>query len=107
MSRTIPARGRIDFPRVASAALANSETICRRWLPQGRMDGNEWVALNPKRPDHRLGSFKVNLATGRWGDFADGAAGGDLISLAAYLFGMRQRDAAIRVAEMVGTSPYA
>lgn len=107
MSRAIPARGHIDFTRVASAALSNSETICRRWLPKGRMEGNEWVALNPRRPDHRLGSFKVNLVTGKWGDFADGAAGGDLISLAAYLFEMCQRDAAIRVAEMVGTSPYA
>lgn len=100
-------RGRVDFPRVAAAALDNSETICRRWLPQGRLDGVEWVALNPRRTDQRLGSFKVNLATGRWGDFADGAAGGDLISLAAYLFQMRQREAAIKVAEMVGISPYA
>lgn len=100
------AAGRIDFRRVAEMALGSSETICRRWLPDGRCEGHEWVARNPKRPDRHLGSFKVNLSTGRWGDFADGASGGDLVSLAAYLFDMRQREAALRVAEMVGTNPY-
>jgi len=32
--------------------------------------------------------------------------GGDLISLAAYLFRISQRDAALRVAEMIGIDPY-
>jgi len=99
--------GRIDFTRISGAALGHSETIVRRWLPDGRRDGHEWVARNPRRSDQRLGSFKINLQSGRWADFAAGESGGDLISLAAYLFEMRNREAALKVAEMVGTNPYA
>jgi len=99
-------RGRIDFPRIAGSALGFADTLCRRWLPDGRADGHEWVARNPKRSDHRPGSFKINLATGRWGDFAEGSGGGDLISLAAYLFDLSQRDAALRISEMLGINPY-
>lgn len=99
-------RGRIDFPRVAGATLAHSETLCRRWLPDGRRDGHEWVARNPKRSDHRPGSFKINIATGRWGDFAAGVGGGDLVSLAAYLHDLSNRDAALRISEMLGINPY-
>lgn len=98
--------GRIDFTRIAQVARDNAETVLRQWLPDGRRDGVEWVARNPRRADRTLGSFKVNLSTGRWADFAEGESGGDLISLAAYLFAMRQREAALRVAEMLGLHPY-
>ncbi len=100
-------RGRpIAFQRVADAAARHSETVLRRWLPDGRIDGHEWIARNPKRADRKLGSFKVNLKTTRWGDFATGYKGGDLISLAAYLFDLNQAEAALRVAEMLGVDPY-
>lgn len=94
--------GRIDFGKVKRAAAASSENIVRRWLPDGRREGPEWVARNPRRNDHRAGSFKVNLRTGAWGDFATGDKGGDLIALAAYLFGLSQLEAAKRVADMLG-----
>lgn len=93
---------RIAFARISAAALDASETILTRWLPDGRREGAEWVARNPTRGDHHLGSFKVNIRTGRWGDFAAGASGGDLIALAAYLFSLSQKDAAARCAEMLG-----
>ena len=83
-------RGHIDFKRIAVAALGQADAIVRRWLPDGRRDGAEWVARNPRRDDRRLGSFKVNLTTGRWGDFATGESGGDLIALGAYLFRLKQ-----------------
>jgi len=102
-----PRGGRIDFARVNSAALTRAETIVGRWLPDGRRDGREWVARNPRRADRKPGSFKVSLSTGKWGDFAAGVSGGDLVSLAAYLHGLSQRDAAIRTAEMIGVSPWA
>jgi hypothetical protein len=62
--------------------------------------------LNPTRADRRRGSFKVNLNTGRWSDFAAGAAGGDLIALAAYLFHLSQAEAALKIAAMLGVDPY-
>ncbi len=99
-------RRRIDFARVAAAALARSDALVRQWAPNGSRDGREWVALNPRRADRRPGSFRVNLATGRWADFATGDAGGDLVSLAAYLFSLRQDQAALRLAEMLGVDPW-
>jgi hypothetical protein len=98
--------GRIDFDKVKSAALARAETIVRRWLPDGHPEGPEWVARNPRRNDRRAGSFKVNLRTGAWGDFATGDRGRDFISLAAFLFGLRQKEAAERVADMLGIDPH-
>jgi hypothetical protein len=80
--------------------------ILTRWLPDGRREGAEWVARNPKRADGRLGSFKVNLHSGRWSDFATGDKGGDLIALAALLFNLRQDEAARRVAKMIGLDPF-
>jgi hypothetical protein len=77
-----------------------------RWLPDGRREGTEWVCRNPTRDDRRRGSFKVNVATGKWGDFATGDRGADLVSLAAYLFTLSQAQAALKVADMIGVSPY-
>jgi hypothetical protein len=75
--------------------------LAARWLPSGRRCGAEWVALNPRRPDRRPGSFKVNLQSGLWADFATGDRGGDVISLAAYLFGTSQLEAARRLRLML------
>jgi hypothetical protein len=76
--------------------------LVARWLPKGRREGREWVTRNPTRADRCPGSFKVNLVTGRWADFASGDKGGDAISLAAYLHGLTQLEAARRLAEMLG-----
>ena len=74
-----------------------------RWLPDGRREGREWVALNPRRNDRSPGSFRINLQTGKWADFAtDDARGGDPVSLAAYLFGASQGEAARSLAAMLG-----
>ncbi|MDQ2104435.1 hypothetical protein [Azospirillum isscasi] len=90
------------FARANQAALGCLPTILERWLPNGKRIGREYVARNPRRNDRHAGSFKVNLHTGRWADFATGDKGGDPVSLAAYLFGMSQADAARRLAEMLG-----
>jgi len=94
--------GRIAFRHIADIALGAASTLVPRWLPDGRREGCEWVATNPTRTDKRRGSFKVNLRTGRWSDFAVGASGGDLTALAAYLFGLSQREAALRIAAALG-----
>jgi hypothetical protein len=92
----------VDFAAVNRAALGRLPDILARWLPGGRMEGREYVVRNPKRHDRRPGSFKINLDTGRWADFATGDKGGDPISLAAYLAGCRQVEAARRLAAMLG-----
>ncbi len=95
---------RIDFRQINSRALAVLPDILRRWLPDGRRLGGEWVARNPRRIDLHLGSFRINLGSGKWADFATGDRGGDVISLAAYLGGCSQTEAARRLAKMRGLS---
>lgn len=91
------------FKDVAAAALAQAGMLVPSWLPEGRREGPEWGALNPNRADNQRGSFKVNLQTGRWSDFAsDGVAGGDLISLYAYLQAMEQGEACKELAQRMG-----
>lgn len=99
-------RPQIDFQRINQAALRSLDAILVRWLPDGRREGREWVARNPRRPDRRLGSFRINLDTGRWADFATGDKGGDVISLAAYLGHLNQAQAAIALADMLGVSAH-
>jgi hypothetical protein len=98
--------GRIDFERVKVAALANIDGIVLGLLPDGRREGAEWVARNPLREDRRPGSFKVNLQSGKWGDFATGDRGGDLVSLAAFVARVDQRTAAIELAKALGIDPF-
>lgn len=105
--RGIVRSGRIDFERVNRSAMANALAVVRGLLPEGRLEGQEYVARNPLRPDRRLGSFKVNVRTGRWADFATGDGGGDMVSLAAFVSGLPQREAAIRLADSLGVSPWA
>ena len=95
-------RSGIDFETINRAALARLPDLCARWLPDGRRRGHEYVARNPLRTDRRAGSFSINLNSGRWADFAVGASGGDPVSLAAYLSGLGQADAARRLADMLG-----
>lgn len=93
---------RINFDKVNRVALSYSLAILQRWLPDGRVSGREYRARNPKRHDRRIGSFSVNMQTGQWADFAAGEKGGDLISLAAYLFDLKQGEAARQLAWMIG-----
>ena len=94
--------GRLDFATINRAALTDLPTVLRRWLPDGRVIGEEFVARNPTRHDRRPGSFKINVKTGRWADFATGDKGGDPVSLVAYLEGCGQGEAARRLAAALG-----
>jgi len=92
----------IDFKSINRAALANLPAVLRRLLPGGKIVGWEYAALNPRRSDRRLGSFKVNLRSGAWADFATDDKGGDPVSLVAYLENISQGEAARLLARMVG-----
>jgi hypothetical protein len=98
------ARRHPDFAAVNTAALRELPTLLARWMPDGRVNGREYEARNPHRADRRPGSFRVNLRTGRWSDFATGDKGGDPVSLAAFRFNLSQADAARRLADMLGVS---
>lgn len=91
---------RVDIPTVARAALPHLAELCRRWLPAGRLSGREWICGDLR--GNAGESCRVNLVTGRWGDFAEGRFGGDAVSLAAAIHGLSQIEAARRVARMLG-----
>jgi hypothetical protein len=79
--------------------------VLARWLPGGRIMGREYIVRNPTRDDRMPGSFKVMVSgsrAGAWADFATTDRGGDVISLAAYLFKLSQNQAAKKIADMLG-----
>lgn len=89
--------------RVAAAALVHfDDSMSYLGLAGGKRQGPEWVCLNPRRADNSPGSFSINAMTGEWGDFAIGAIGRDLVSLAAYLWDEKQGEAGRRLAEHFG-----
>lgn len=101
----IPRHERVDFRAVSDAALAALNSIVPRMLPGGRVEGEEWVVRNPTRNDGKPGSFKVNLRTGVWSDFATNEAGGDAIDLLVYLEGKTKLEAARDLAQLLNVKP--
>lgn len=91
------------FRRVSETALIRFDAVMG-WLglDGGKHSGPEYLPLNPRRGDHTPGSFSINKATGAWADFADDAKGGDLVSLVAYLQGVKQLAAADALADYLG-----
>jgi hypothetical protein len=92
----------VDFETVNRAALAMLPSVLARLVPGGERAGGEYAALNPTRADRHVGSFKINLRSGAWADFATGDKGGDPVSLVAYLEGCSQGEAARRLGRMLG-----
>jgi uncharacterized protein (DUF927 family) len=88
---------------VAAAALSRFDTVID-WLGigGGKLQGREYLPINPTRADTKPGSFMINRDLGAWADFASGDKGGDLVSLVAYLHGIRQGEAADRLAKFLG-----
>lgn len=79
--RAAKGRSTIDFASLGQALLADAERWCRTWFPDGTREGHEYkigdLAGKPGK------SLSINLRTGVWADFAEGEAGGDLLSLYA------------------------
>ena len=92
----------IDFAALNRRAVAQLPAVLMKFLPGGLVRGQEYITRNPTRADRTLGSFKINMHTGRWADFATGDAGGDIISLIAYVNRIGQLDAARMVMEAIG-----
>jgi hypothetical protein len=84
----------LNFATINIGCMHRLPALVAAWLPDGVLQGREWVALNPTRPDRRKGSFRINLDKGCWADFATDDKGGDPISLYAYLNRLSQSQAA-------------
>jgi putative DNA primase/helicase len=92
----------MKISEVSALALQRAEQLLAAWLPDGKRNGQEWIARNPTRQDDKPGSFKINTATGAWCDFACGDSGADLIDLYRYLNNTDLRAAARAVADQCG-----
>jgi putative DNA primase/helicase len=91
----------IDFAALNEALLAQVDTLLANWLPGGVQRGHEYQAAQTSRGG--IGdSLSVNVQTGRWGHFAGGESGGDLIGLYAYLNTLSPAQAAIQLAREHG-----
>jgi hypothetical protein len=91
----------IDFHRVNRAAVLSLPAIVSRLLPGGKINSREYIVRNPRRFDRHAGSFRINLTTGQWADFATTDRGGDPVSLCAYVEGVSQGEAARLLARML------
>jgi putative DNA primase/helicase len=56
--------------------------ICQYLHPGGYLEGNEYDAISPRPSDETTGSFRINIKTGKWNDFADSSRPGgyDVVS---------------------------
>ena len=94
----------IDFKGIAATALSRARSLLPELIPSGRFEREEYVALNPSRADKNRGSFKINSRTGLWEDFATKAKGNDIIDWYAHAYGLKQCEAARRIAQKLGIS---
>jgi len=91
------------FERVNGAILGGDfEATLSIWLPGGRREGAEYVCADISGGSGL--SFKVNINTGRWSEFAGDERGGDPVSLYAEIHGLTQGDAVRQLAQMFGVS---
>ena len=93
---------RLDFKAIEAALLASSRAYLNHLLPGGELQGHEYVVRNPTRSDGEAGSFKINVNTGKWADFASGQSGRSLLDLAALIGGAPLMVAAREAAAWAG-----
>ncbi len=78
--------GELPFKELAAALLARAGEYVISWCPGGKIVGREYMCGSIHGGEGN--SFRVNLDTGMWADFASTERGGDLISLYAALNGI-------------------
>jgi putative DNA primase/helicase len=93
----------LPFADINAAACQCLPELVRRWLPNGRPEGNEWFVGNlAGEPGRSLRIVLFGPKCGVWKDFATNESGGDPISLAAAVMGVGQAEAAQKLGCMLG-----
>lgn len=90
----------IKFEALASALLDRAEALVAQWLPGGKREGREYKCGSLSGGPGS--SCSINIATGRWSDFATDERGGDLIALYAAIHGLDMGAAAVQLARELG-----
>jgi len=95
-----------DFEGLAAHLLSRIRDIIPVLLPGGKLVGAEYECASINGGNGK--SFRININTGLWADFAAGHQGGDIISLYAAIHNIKQSEAADRLAKEYGyTTPVA
>lgn len=93
-----------DFAAVNSAAILSIESLLSSWFPNGVREGIEFCIGSSSGEAGK--SMRIRLEgdkAGVWADFSDdGVAGADLISLYAYIHGVKQGKACADLAKELG-----
>ena len=92
-----------DFSSVGREALDSILILLQEWFPQGVQEGHEFCIGS--RAGEAGQSLRVRLTgakAGVWSDFSDDAAGGDLISLYAYVHDLKPGQACKALADRLG-----
>jgi putative DNA primase/helicase len=74
-----------SFQAIKESYQRNPLWVLKQLIPDGKVEGCDYVVKNPRRNDRRAGSFRINIATGRFNDFASGDHGGSIIDLVAFV----------------------
>ena len=94
----------IDFSEVKKRYREDPIAILKRIIGAGRVEGGDYVALNPRRCDKKAGSFRIDIASGKFHDFATGDRGGSVIDLAAFVFNCDIATAAQKLRQLSKTA---
>jgi putative DNA primase/helicase len=96
-----------DFRRIKESYRWNPLSALKQLIPNGRIEGNDYVVANPRRNDRKAGSFRIDIVAGRFNDFATGDRGGDIIDLAAFVYNCNAAAAADKLGRLSGFSSLA
>lgn len=93
----------IDFCVLKQQAKPHLLSILQSVAPRGKRIGSEYVSICERRADRSLGSFKYNMNTNVWSDFANSlSSGNDIISYCAYALGISQIESARHIQNLIG-----
>jgi len=90
----------IKFVALAEALLPRAGQLVPMWLPGGVVKGHEYVCGSLSGGEGT--SCSVNLTNGKWGDFATGEGGADLVSLYAAIHDLSMGKGALQLAREEG-----
>jgi hypothetical protein len=88
------------FEQINQALQGRMDAVIPELLPGGRQSGREYICASLQGGNGD--SCSTNLDTGKGSDFATGEAWGDIIALAAKVWGCGQGEAAREIAERHG-----
>ena len=87
----------LTLQKLNTTLLSCAYEYVTEWIPGGEIKGAEYIVCNPNRADSSPGSFKINLESGVWAEFATEDKGANLFSLYQYIFQVDEKEALKRL----------